>query len=194
MDVFEQAVSLTLQHEGGYSSDPFDPGNWTGGRRGVGVGELHGTKYGISAAAYPTLDIAALTVSEAIAIYRRDYWQKPRFDQVGAVDAPIAVRLFDLGVNCGPRTAARMLQRALHVVCCLEVPPQREAAWRQAVARILLGKVLAIDGLIGPVTLNVLRACPHRTAVLMALRGEAYIHYKALNPAAIPGWLNRLGA
>lgn len=191
-DAFLQAINFTLPREGGYSTDPGDPGNWTGGRRGSG--ELRGTKYGISAAAYPHLDIKALTVAAAIDIYRRDYWRAPRFDQVARHDAALAARLFDLGVNCGPPGSTRMLQRALHVVCCGDIEPHRAAAWRQAVARVLGGKVLLVDGRIGPVTLGVLNACPHRTAVLMALRGEAYAYYRARDPHHIPGWLNRLGA
>ena len=40
--------------EGTLSLDPTDTGNWTGGA--VGRGTLVGTKYGISAASYPTLE------------------------------------------------------------------------------------------------------------------------------------------
>jgi hypothetical protein len=39
-----------IAHEGGYSNDPDDPGNWTGGK--VGVGRLLGTKFGIAAKGY----------------------------------------------------------------------------------------------------------------------------------------------
>jgi len=87
-----------------------------------------------------------------------------------------------------------MLQRAVNVVCCGEVLPRRRAAWRQAIVQLLGGQPLRVDGKIGPITADVIRACPHPVALLTALRGEAYIHYKGLDAASIPGWLNRLGA
>jgi lysozyme family protein len=43
---FNIAFELTVGHEGGYSNNPDDPGNWTGGD--VGEGQLKGTKYGVS--------------------------------------------------------------------------------------------------------------------------------------------------
>jgi Glycosyl hydrolase 108 len=65
-------VGTILPHEGGYSNDRNDPGNWTGGK--VGKGELHGTKYGIAANTYPKLDIKNLTIAQAEDMYKRDYW------------------------------------------------------------------------------------------------------------------------
>ena len=44
---FDEVFARLIGHEGGYSADPKDPGNWTGGR--PGVGKLLGTKYGIAA-------------------------------------------------------------------------------------------------------------------------------------------------
>lgn len=108
VDPFETAVAIVLAHEGGYQAMQDDPGNWTGGK--IGAGELKGTKYGISAAQYPALDIAALSAADAAAVYRRDYW-----DRWGFVQLPpaIAVKLFDAAVNLGSEKAVRALQRAL---------------------------------------------------------------------------------
>lgn len=74
MSAFDAALDFTLKWEGGFSLDPGDSGNWTGGA--INSGELKGTKYGISAAAYPWMAdrIKDLTVGEAAEIYRRDYW------------------------------------------------------------------------------------------------------------------------
>lgn len=47
MITFEEAFDRLIGHEGGYSDDPTDNGNWTGGKRGAGL--LKGTKYGIGA-------------------------------------------------------------------------------------------------------------------------------------------------
>ncbi len=62
MDLFEHAITITLQHEGGYVNDPADPG-----------GE---TRYGISKRAFPKVDIANLTINKAKAIYKAFYWER----------------------------------------------------------------------------------------------------------------------
>lgn len=105
---FDEAFARLIGHEGGLSLDPRDRGNWTGGRRDVG--ELRGTKFGISAAAFPTLDIKSLTLDAARAIYREKYWGPACCDML-----PEALRypVFDLAVNSGPGRAARLLQRAV---------------------------------------------------------------------------------
>jgi lysozyme family protein len=110
MTAFEQAFAIVVGHEGGYDATPADPGNWTGGA--VGRGDLRGTKFGISAAAYPTLDIATLTPEQAQAIYRRDYW-----DRIGgdALPPPLALLVFDAAVNNGVDRAIRWLQLAAGV-------------------------------------------------------------------------------
>ena len=95
---FEQAVAMVLRHEGGYSLDPRDPG-----------GE---TRFGISKRAYPDVDILRLTEDDAKAIYRRDYWDKLRTDEI---PEPLAICLFDAAVNMGRDKAVRLLQRACGV-------------------------------------------------------------------------------
>ena len=60
---FPNCLPVTFAYEGGLSMIRFDPGNWTGGK--VGVGALNGTNFGIAASSHPTLDIKALTRAEA---------------------------------------------------------------------------------------------------------------------------------
>lgn len=104
---FRTAVNITMdpEHEGGYQCLHGDKGNWTGGA--VGVGELKGTKYGISAAQFPTLDIANLTTDQAAQIYQEGYW-KDGYSQID--DQLIANKLFDMGVLFGVHTAVKMIQ------------------------------------------------------------------------------------
>jgi lysozyme family protein len=109
-DNFPLCFAFTLGAEGGYSNNPADPGNWTGGA--IGHGELHGTKFGISAAAYPKLDIANLTQDGAEQIYRRDYWAVLQGDEL---PMPVAIVAFDAAVNAGPRRAVMWLQQAAGV-------------------------------------------------------------------------------
>ncbi len=107
MDNFARCIAFTLAQEGGFSSNAADPGNWTGGA--VGSGELRGTNFGISAASYPSLDIANLTQAEAEAIYRRDYWDKVAGDEL---PFPLALVAFDAAVNAGIRRSIAWLQLA----------------------------------------------------------------------------------
>jgi lysozyme family protein len=107
---FNTAFSILIGHEGGYVNDPADPG-----------GE---TKFGISKRAYPDVDIANLTIEQAQAIYKKDYW-----DAIEADKLPDEVRfsIFDAAVNSGVTRAIKWLQQTVKV---------RD------------------DGVIGPVTLN----------------------------------------
>lgn len=189
---YEIALTFTLQFEGKSSYDVEDPGNWTGGAKGVG--HFRGTKYGISAAAFPLADIQSLTLDEVRKIYFEHYWQPSGAARLQGYAPDLACRFFDLAVNCGVNGASRMLQRAVNTVCTGNVQPRRRASWRQVIVQLLNGNPLRIDGVIGPITAEVIRACPHKPALLAALQGEAYIHYKGCDPANIPGWLNRLGA
>lgn len=109
MITFEEAFARLIGHEGGYSDDPADNGNWTGGKRGAGL--LKGTKYGIAANTYGHLDIKNLTLDQAKAIYREDFW-----DVIGGSAHPaIKFQLFDAAVNHGRGNAVRLLQRAVRV-------------------------------------------------------------------------------
>lgn len=107
MTAFDKAFAIVVAAEGGFSNDPKDPGNWTG--PGC-TGECRGTKYGISARVYPNLDIAALDMHQVEAIYRRDYWDRIKGDQL---PAPVALLMFDAAVNNGVGKAIVWLQAAV---------------------------------------------------------------------------------
>jgi lysozyme family protein len=122
---FDQAFAVLVdpQHEGGFTKDVADPGNWTGGQPGQGV--LKGTKYGISAKSYPGEDIENLTLDRAKALYLRDFWGPAGCD---LVPDPVKYQLFDTAVNTSapghPVTAIRMLQRAIGVTDDGVIGPQ----------------------------------------------------------------------
>lgn len=96
MSNFKTAVAIILSHEGGYVNDPRDAG-----------GE---TRYGISKRAYPNVDIKDLTREEAIAIYKRDYWDKVRGD---SLPFGVALAVFDFAVNAGVDRSIKLLQRCV---------------------------------------------------------------------------------
>jgi lysozyme family protein len=144
--------------------DPNDDGNWTGGK--VGLGELKGTKFGISAAAYPLLDIPSLSMDQATAIYCRDYWDKMYLD---SLPPRVAVVVLDSAINQGTDTAAKLLQKALGF------------------------KDTDIDGVIGPHTIAAARGVDQDTLVpaFLSVRAMRYTELKKW-PTFGKGWMSRL--
>lgn len=120
---FDDAFTRLLGNEGGFTKDERDRGNWTGGE--VGKGTLKGTKYGISAMAYPGEDIENLTPARAAELYRRDYWGPAGCD---AVPDGVKFDLFDMAVNSGKGNAIRTLQKAAGVAADGVLGPQTLAA------------------------------------------------------------------
>lgn len=107
---FDKAFEKVIQYEGGYTNDPKDRGNWTTGV--IGKGECKGTKYGISAMAYPKLDIRNLTKDQAKEIYRKTYWTEIGLDKL---DPKLACQVFDAAVQHGTKCSIRFLQEIVGV-------------------------------------------------------------------------------
>lgn len=150
MKLFDFALNLVLKHEGGYVNDPKDPG-----------GE---TIYGIARRHHPDAWAAGRpTKAQAAEIYRRDYWDRLRCDEL---PAPLAVFLFDTGVNCGNRRAVQMLQRAISV---------------------------KDDGVLGPVTIGRCRTMDAHVIVLQ-MADQRMAHYHSLSTFSRfgRGWTNRV--
>lgn len=108
---FDQAFERLIGHEGKFTNDRQDRGNWTTGV--IGKGELKGTKYGISAMTYPDLDIKNLNLVLAKQIYKRDWWDKIKADQINPA---LIFQVWDFAINAGMGTAKRKLQKAVGVV------------------------------------------------------------------------------
>ena len=98
MGHFADCIKIILTEEGGLSVDARDPGGLT--------------KYGISQRAYPHLDIRSITLEDAEAIYRHDYWAMIQGDEF---PAGLDLMLFDAAVNQGPATAVKLLQSTLAI-------------------------------------------------------------------------------
>jgi lysozyme family protein len=124
---FDAAFLVVLGVEGGYTDDPADPGNWTGGR--FGNGTCNGTNWGISAAAFPHLDIPKITVETAKALYEANYWKPVRGDEL---PAGLGLLVFDCAVNQGVHTAIIALQLAAGVMTDGWIGPETLAAVRKA--------------------------------------------------------------
>ena len=120
MSAFDAAIEALLAHEGGYVS----------AERAREIGDRGGeTNWGLSKATYPDLDLKRVTRDQAIAIYRRDFWDRLR---CGDMPAPIARMVFDTAVNHGQGDAARFLQRALGVKDDGAIGPKTIAALLRA--------------------------------------------------------------
>jgi lysozyme family protein len=111
MSNFDRAFERVLMHEGGYVNHPEDPG-----------GE---TKYGISKRSYPDVNIGGLSIEDAKRIYKRDFWDACRCDEMPGV---LAEAVFDSAVNSGKRAAALWLQKALGVEADGNIGPKTIAA------------------------------------------------------------------
>lgn len=104
-------ISVVMALEGGYVNDPHDPG-----------GE---TKFGISKASYPNVDIANLTPAQAQFYYQRDYWNAINGDKL---PTPLDLYVFDAAVNQGVAKAVMMLQKIAGVSQDGRLGPQTIAA------------------------------------------------------------------
>ncbi len=112
---FDDIIEVVLHHEGGYVNDPDDPG-----------GE---TNFGIAKRSHPDVDIANLTKEGAKEIYKRDYWDGNKVEEL-----PEELRhiYFDMCVNQGKGRAVKILQQAVNAK----------------------GGDLKVDGGLGPMTLK----------------------------------------
>jgi len=162
MSAFDTAFQQLIGLEGNYSADERDPGNWTGGK--CEVGEMRGTMYGISAAAYPDVDIAGLTLQKAKSIYLSDFWNRLRCSNF---PDPIAIALFKEGVNLGVDGAAKALQRSL--------------------------RAGTVDGVIGQITIGLATAQPPKE-VLCNFLTECAVAYTQMSNFKVDGrgWLSRV--
>ncbi len=175
-----QLIDDLIDREGGYVNHPADRGGATCWGITEAVARAHGYKGAIR----------ALPRDEAVAIYRRLYWLRPRFDEVARRSPALAAELFDTGANMGPAVAATFLQRALTAL-------NRNGRDYPD---------LVPDGRIGPATLAALdaflavRGRQGETVLLRAieaLQGERYLRLaerRPANEAFLYGWLaNRMG-
>ena len=176
----EDLIDGLIEREGGFVDHPAD----RGGATCFGITQAVARAHGFAG------PMAMLPRAEAAAIYRRLYWDRPRFDAIAKRTPRIAAELFDTGANMGPAVAATFLQRALTAL--------------NRTARDYSD--LTPDGRIGPQTLAALdaflklRGSGGETVLLRALealQGERYLRLaerRPANEAFLYGWLaNRIG-
>jgi lysozyme family protein len=117
---FDDAILITLKHEGGFVNDPVDPGgatNWgmsiryLKGRGDLdGDGRLDGDIDGDGD--IDVNDVRKMTMEQAIDLYYTGFWLKYGYDAIDDFD--IAAKIFDMTVNMGSIQAGKLTQRALN--------------------------------------------------------------------------------
>lgn len=162
--LFARAFAHVLGVEGGYSEDPYDPGGPT--NLGITLAEFaRWRKVALGSANFSALkaELRQLSREEAQNIYRANYWDAAC---CSLLPAGVAVFHFDCAVNQGVAAAARMLQQAASV---------------------------AVDGVLGPVTIAAARAAASAT-LLNRYADARRAHYRSLSTfwRFGRGWLSRV--
>ena len=148
LTTFEGIVERVIKDEGDYVNDPDDSG-----------GE---TKYGISKRSHSDIDVKNLTKSEAIKIYKNEYWDPSLCDKVPSRLKHI---YFDMCVNFGTSKAIGVLQKAANSA----------------------GNRLVIDGKLGPLTLGCLKKL--KIDRVRAYRVLRFAEAVASNPRLAKFWV-----
>jgi lysozyme family protein len=173
MTTLEHALKVVKEHEGGFCDDAGDPGG--------------ATKYGISLRFLKDLgdevadvdrdgdvdadDVRALSWEQAANIYVTHFWDRYHY---GFLQEDVAVKVFDMAVNVGPKQAALVTQRALRA-CGIEVEE---------------------DGIFGKETWRAANAA-RPDQLVSAIRSELAGFYRMLTKIHpersrfLAGWLNR---
>lgn len=101
---FKKTVAITfdLEDKGEVTNTPGDKGGLT--------------KWGISAAAYPNVDIRNLTREGAEALYKADYWNIGKNDYLSQLPFPVAFLLFDWRVTSSPKPVYKTFQSTCGLV------------------------------------------------------------------------------
>lgn len=120
LDRFSHWLPHILKHEGGYVNHPKDPGGAT--NKGVTQKTYDSWR---DRQGQPRQSVRSISDSEVSAIYRRDYW-----DAIKGDDLPAGVdyAVFDFAVNSGIDRASRYLQEVARVAADGKIGPATLAA------------------------------------------------------------------
>lgn len=170
---FERCVKAILEHEGGLSKHPKDPGgttNW-----GVSLRLLKQIGLDINLDGHiDEFDVINLQRHQAEEIYYKWWWNRYGYNRIHAID--VCEKVFDLAVNMGSVQAHKLLQRALNHIARFS---------------------LVDDGIIGTKTLRACNSISHGLVVRQKLRLQAKQFYLDLIESKPElavfkkGWLKR---
>ncbi|WP_386681795.1 glycoside hydrolase family 108 protein [Loktanella sp. R86503] len=115
----ELCIPRTLAHEGGYVNHPNDPGGAT--NKGITIGTYRAYIDPKGSVA----DLKALTEAQAVKVYKAEYWDKVKGDDL---PAGVDYAVFDFAVNSGPSRAATYLQEIVGAAPDGKIGPMTIAA------------------------------------------------------------------
>ena len=163
---YEKAIRIVLKHEGGYTEDHAGATNFGVTLRSLDIDiDLDGD--------IDADDIRAMDIDDAIAFYKRRWWDQYGYQRIS--DDDVATKVFDLAINMGARQAAKLVQRAL---------------------RACGKKDIKDDGVLGPISYQAIESIPSDRLVA-CIRSEAAGFYRRLvvnkpkYKKFLEGWLNR---
>jgi lysozyme family protein len=173
----EAELDALIKREGPYVDHPNDKGG--------------PTKYGITQAVALANGwngrMQDLSIAFAKDVYRRIYWSTPGYDKIAAMGLPLlAAELFDTGVNMGPTTQGKWLQRWLNALCGqypkyvhIDVDGSAGAGTRSAISYLIgkRGLAAAQDALVDAVNCS------------QGARYLELVEVREANEAFIWGWL-----
>jgi len=126
---WETAFQMVLNHEGGFVNNPKDPGGMTN----LGVTKRVWEEF--VGREVDEREMRALTPDAVKPLYKKNYWDKIKGDQL---PSGVDYAAYDLAVNSGVGRAAKYLQQIAGVPA---------------------------DGLIGPQSIEAINACPAEEVV-----------------------------
>ena len=168
MERFDLMIDKVINLEGNYSNDKDD----SGGETMYGITKACAVRNGYLG------EMNDLTILQAKDIYRKEYYQTPKFDQIK--NDAIAYELLDTAINCGTQSAVKFLQRSLNY---LNIDST-------------LGKDLFVDGVIGIESLARANCYADQKRLLVMLNAVQCYYYIGItdsNPRQrkfINGWLS----
>lgn len=161
-ELFQQALARVLIHEGGKVDHPKDPG----GRTNKGVTQRVYNSWRTKSH-LPVRDVFLIADNEVEAIYRFQYWDVIKGDQL---PPGVGYVVLDGAVNSGPKQSVKWLQRALGF------------------------EKGQVDGIIGSVTLNAAQQEPDHDALIARIIERREVFLRALKTFGTfgRGWMRRI--
>jgi lysozyme family protein len=167
---FNLFIPILQKIEGGYQNLSGDDGNYNS------LGQLVGTKFGISARFYegiikrpPTVaDMKAITKEKARQLYKKYFWDDVQGDTLKSQS--VANLIADHAVNSGESPIGTIVQRIL---------------------RENFGKAIKIDGDIGIITASLINSV-NQKQLFDKIKTARANYYNGLGGQFLTSWLNRL--
>lgn len=175
MSSFEKAIPVVLRNEGGWVDNPIDPG----GETNFGISMLMVKREGMTPEqlGIPDFELGSMKlmkVEVAVEIYRKLFWDKHGYGRI--IDDACATKVFDCGVNCGPKRSHMMAQRAVN--SCESMP------------------LVHVDGILGAASIAAINSVdPNKFLCVFRMQMEDYYRELVAEKPALEvflkNWLHR---